>query len=101
MKTINQKTFEETQSIDLAIGSFIIATILFALYMVSNESSNVLVLASPFIVSAIILNVIMLFHLLDNFIRNYEMRKDIGIKILILLSNIPITFLYYIIVMKL
>ncbi|KFF05745.1 hypothetical protein [Flavobacterium reichenbachii] len=101
MKTIDQKPFEETQSIDLTIGSFIIITILFALYMVSNESSNILIFASPFIVSAIILNVIMLFHLLDNFIRHYEMRKDIGIKILILLSNIPITFLYYTVVIKL
>ena len=101
MKSINRKPFEETQSIDLTIGTLIISTILFVLYMVSNESSNILVLASPFVASMIFLNVIMFFHLVDNFIKLQEQRMDIGIKILILLSNIPITFLYYSIVMKL
>ncbi|MRX40689.1 hypothetical protein GJU43_15485 [Flavobacterium sp. LC2016-23] len=100
MKTIDKKTFDETESIDLTIGSFIISTLLFVLYILSNENSNVLVIASPFVVSAIVLNTIMLLHLTDLFIRIPELRKDIGIKILILLSNIPITFLYYCIVMK-
>lgn len=101
MKSINRKPFEETQSIDLTIGTLIISTILFVLYMVSNESSNILVLASPFAASMLFLNAIMFFHLLDNFIKLPEQRMDIGIKILVLLSNIPITFLYYSIVMKL
>lgn len=100
MKTIDKKTFDETESIHLTIGSFIISTLLFVLYILSNENSNVLVIASPFVVSAIVLNTIMLFHLTDLFIRMPELRKDIGIKILILLSNIPVTFLYYCIVMK-
>lgn len=100
MKTIDKKTFDETASIDLTIGSFIISTLLFVLYILSNENSNVLVIASPFVVSAIVLNTIMLLHLTDLFIRMPEVRKDIGIKILILLSNIPVTFLYYCIVMK-
>lgn len=100
MKTSDKKTFEETESIDLTIGSFIISTLLFVLYILSNENSNVLVIASPFVLSAIVLNTIMLWHLTDHFIRIPELRKDIGIKILILLSNIPVTFLYYCIVMK-
>ncbi|RUT71495.1 hypothetical protein D0817_06355 [Flavobacterium cupreum] len=100
MKTIDKKTFDGTASIDLTIGSFIISTLLFVLYILSNENSNVLVMASPFVVSAIVLNTIMLLHLTDLFIRMPELRKDIGIKILILLSNIPVTFLYYCIVMK-
>ncbi|MCD0464764.1 hypothetical protein [Flavobacterium sp. ENC] len=100
MKTIDKKTFDETASIDLTIGSFTISTLLFVLYILSNENSNVLVIASPFVVSAIVLNTIMLLHLTDLFIRMPELRKDIGIKILILLSNIPVTFLYYCIVMK-
>jgi len=95
MKTINSKLFEEIQSIELTIGSFVISTVLFAFYMVSNESSNILVIASPFVVSIVFLNAVMLFHLIDNFIRWHEQRKDIVIKILILLSNIPIALLYY------
>ncbi|MEO8532328.1 MAG: hypothetical protein ABI441_01190 [Flavobacterium sp.] len=101
MKTIHQKKFNETESIDLTIGSFIVSTLLFILYILSNANSNVLVIASPFVVSAIVLNTIMLFHLADNFIKLPGLRKDIGIKILILLSNIPVTLLYYCIVMKL
>lgn len=100
MKTSNSKLFEEIQSIELTIGSFLISTVLFTFYMVSNESSNILVLASPFVVSILFLNAVMLFHLMDNFIRQYEKRKDISIKILILLSNIPIARLYYVIIMK-
>ncbi|RZJ52195.1 MAG: hypothetical protein EOO44_12605 [Flavobacterium sp.] len=98
MKTINKNTFEETQSIDLTIGTFAVSTFLFILYILSNESSNVLVIASPFAFSAIILNAIMFFHLTDHFIKLPEQRKDIGIKILTLLSNIPITLLYYFLV---
>nr|WP_294921873.1 hypothetical protein [uncultured Flavobacterium sp.] len=100
MKTIDKKLFEETQSIEVVIGTFIISTVLFAVYMFSNESSNVLVFASPFVVSTLLANVIMLFHLIDNFIKLYDKRKDIAVKILLLLSNIPVSVLYYLIVMK-
>lgn len=99
MKT-TEKPFEEKQSTELAIGSFIVSTILFALYIVSNESSNVLIIAFPFVTAAILANTIMLFHLMDKFIVLAEQRKDIAVKILILLSNIPITLIYYSIVMK-
>lgn len=95
MKTIDSKLFEEIQSIELAVGTLIISTVLFTFHMISNESSNILVIASPFVVSVLFLNAVMLFHLMDNFIRQNEQRKDIGIKILILLSNIPIALLYF------
>ncbi|MDR6761309.1 heme/copper-type cytochrome/quinol oxidase subunit 4 [Flavobacterium sp. 2755] len=99
MKTINHK-FEEKQSTELAIGSFIIITILFILYIVTNQSPNILVIAWPFAFSAIIVNLIMFVHLADRFIHLPEQRRDIAVKILILLSNIPITFFYYLLVMK-
>ncbi len=100
MKTINNKSFEEKQSTELAIGSFIIITILFILYIVTNQSPNILVIAWPFAFSAIIVNLIMFIHLTDRFIHLPEQRRDIAVKILILLSNIPITFFYYLLVMK-
>lgn len=99
MKT-TEKPFEEKQSTELAIGSFVVSTILFVLYIVTNGNSNVLVIAFPFVTAAILANTIMLFHLMDKFIAHTEQRKDIAVKILILLSNIPITLLYYSIVMK-
>lgn len=99
MKTIH-KPFEEKQSIELAVGTFIISTLLFLLYIISKENSIVFVIAWPFALFSIIVNAIMFFHLTEKFIHLPLQRKDIGIKILILLSNIPITFLYYLIVMK-
>lgn len=99
METIS-KPFEEKQSTELAIGTFIISTILFILYIVSNGNPNVLVIAWPFALFSIIVNVIMFVHLTDFFFHLPLQRKVIGWKILILLTNIPITFLYYLIVMK-
>jgi hypothetical protein len=44
---------------------------------------------------ALPLNVIMFCHLLHNFYILPQQRKYIGVKILILLSNIPIALLYF------
>lgn len=99
MKTIH-KPFQEKQSLELALGTFVISTILFMLYSISNENSIVLIIAWPFALSAIIVNSIMLFHLTERFIHLPNYRKDIGFKILMILSNIPIIFLYYWVVMK-
>lgn len=100
MKTTHEP-FEEKESTELAIGSFIISTLLFVLYIVTNANTNVLIIASPFVASALIVNTIMLFHLIDKFIFLPSDRKDIAVKILILLSNIPIIILYYSIIMRL
>lgn len=96
MKTIS-KHFEEKQSIELAIGTFVIITALFVLYILSKENPIVLVIAWPFALGAIIVNTIMFVHLTDRFIHLPEYRKDICFKILLLLSNVPVTFLYYLI----
>ena len=100
METIHKKLSEETQTIELVIGTFIISTVLFASYMFANKNANVLVFAFPFVVSALLLNGIMLLHLTDRFIKLYDERKDIAVKILLLFSNIPIAILYYTIAMK-
>ncbi|PBJ07356.1 hypothetical protein [Flavobacterium sp. ACN6] len=100
MKAINRQPLKEKQSIELTIGSFVIITILFALYIISNENSTVLVVAWPFALAAVIVNIIMLAHLTERFFYLPQQRREIGFKILMLLSNIPITFLYYLIVMK-
>ncbi|KAF2327281.1 hypothetical protein [Flavobacterium daemonense] len=100
MKTNYKKAFEEKQSIELAIGTFIMSTVFFILFILTNESSNFLVIAWPFAFSAIILNSIMVFHLTERFIHLPQYRKDICFKILLLLSNIPITYFYYLIVVK-
>lgn len=92
MKTIKNKPLEEKQSIELSIGTFIITTVLFMFYIISNENPTVLVIAWPFALAAIIVNIIMFVHLVDRFLHLPQQRKEIGFKILMLLSNIPITF---------
>ena len=99
MKTIHNPS-EEKQSIELAVGTFIISTFLFTLYILSHGNTMVLVIAWPFALAGIVVNTIMFFHLVERFIHLPQQRKDIGMKILILLSNIPILFFYSSIVMK-
>ena len=99
MKTIHNP-FEEKQSIELAVGTFIISTLLFMLYILSHGNAMVLVIAWPFALAGLVVNTIMFFHLMEKFIHLPQHRKDIGIKILILLSNIPILFFYYLVGMK-
>lgn len=101
MQTIHKKLSQETQSIELTIGTFIISTVLFTFYMFTSQNANVLVFAFPFVVSALLLNGIMLFHLIGRFIKLYRERKDIAVKILLMLSNIPVAYLYYVVAMKL
>jgi hypothetical protein len=100
MQTTNQKLSDEIQSIELVIGTFIISTVLFVVYMFTNKNSNVLVFAFPFVVSALLLNGIMLLHLTGRFVKLYDERKDIAVNILLLLSNVPIAILYYVVAMK-
>lgn len=99
METIHHP-FKEKQSIELTVGTFITITILFIFYIVSDENSTVLVMAWPFALFAIMVNAIMFFHLGDKFIHLPQQRKEIGFKILLLLSNIPVTFMYYLIAIK-
>jgi len=99
MKTIHNPS-EEKQSTELAIGTFIISTLLFVLYIISNGNPMVLVIAWPFALAGIVVNSIMFVHLTDRFVHLPQQRKDIGMKLLILLSNIPILFFYYLVVMK-
>ena len=100
MKTINEQPFKENQSLELTIGSFVITTLLFASYIISNGDTAILVIAWPFALAAILVNTIMFVHLAEKFLLLRQQRKEIGFKILLLLSNIPITILYYLIVMK-
>jgi hypothetical protein len=91
---INEEPFEGRTSSELAFGCFSIGTLFFILYLTLLDNSDVLIIGFVFIVLAIPLNVIMLVHLLYHFYILPKQRKYIGIKILILLSNIPIALMY-------
>jgi hypothetical protein len=97
METIltQEEPFEGSASTELALGCFAIGTLFFILFLTLADNSFILLIGFVFIILATPLNIIMLTHLLYHFYIRPQERKYIGIKILILLSNIPIAFLYF------
>ncbi|WP_264563840.1 hypothetical protein [Flavobacterium sp. N3904] len=90
-----EEPFEGKTSTELAVGCFTIGTFFFILFLTLQDTSFVFIINCIFIIMALPLNAIMLGHLLHHFYILPQQRKNIGIKIIILLSNIPIAFLYY------
>jgi len=88
-------TFEGRHSTDLAILTFGIGTALFILFQIQNQDFMILLLGISFVFFACIINAMMLINLLYHFIILPFQREYIAVKILILLSNIPIAFIYY------
>lgn len=94
--TLNpEEPFEGRTSTELAIGCFSIGTLFFILFLTLQDTSFAFIIGFIFIIMALPLNVIMLCHLLHHYYILPQQRKYIGIKILILMSNLPIAFLYY------
>jgi len=94
---IKEEPFEGRTSTELALGCFTIGTLFFVLFLTLADNSFIFIIGFIFIILATPLNVIMLTNLLHHFYILPQQRKDIGVKILILLSNIPIAYLYYVI----
>ncbi len=93
-----EKPFEGSTSTELALGCFAIGTLFFILFLTLADNSFILLIGFVFIILATPLNIIMLTHLLYHFYIRPQERKYIGLRIVILLSNIPVAFLYYTIV---
>ena len=92
---IHEEPFEGRTSSELAFGCFTIGTLFFILHQTLADPSYILLIGFVFIIIAVPINIIMFLHLLYHFYILPQQRKHIGIKILILLSNIPIMFLYF------
>jgi len=82
-------------STQLALVSFAIGTILLVLEQLTTPINiNILLIGMYYVLLALFLNGIMLIHLLYQFVILAQQREYIAIKILILMANIPITYLY-------
>ncbi|MGQ7944613.1 hypothetical protein [Flavobacterium sp. WC2509] len=92
-----EEPFDGSTSTELAFGCFAIGSLFFILFLTLQDNSFILIIGFIFIVLAGLLNIIMLTHLLYHFYICPQQRKYIGIKISILISNIPVAFLYYLI----
>ncbi|VXB69340.1 conserved membrane hypothetical protein [Flavobacterium sp. 9AF] len=85
-------------STQLAITSFLIGTFLFLLYFIFSEALVIMIIGYVYLFLAVLINLITLLHLIY-LLSKEENTEDLIIRILILLSNIPIAFLYaYIII---
>ncbi|RTY89102.1 hypothetical protein [Flavobacterium sp. GT3R68] len=82
-------------STELAIGSFIIGTVFFILHQVYPNADSVFMMGFMYVATAILLNAIMLIHLVYHFLLCPNQSEYIAIKMMILLSNIPIAAMYY------
>lgn len=89
-----EEPFDGSASTELALGCFAIGTLFFILFLTLQDNSFILIIGFIFIVLASLLNIIMLTNLLYHFYILPKQRKYIGTKIAVLLSNIPIAFLY-------
>jgi hypothetical protein len=94
---IQEEPFDGNASTELALGCFAIGTLFFILFLTLADNSFILLIGFVFIILATPLNIIMLTHLLYHFYIRPQQRKYIAIRISILLSNIPVAFLYYLI----
>ena len=95
---IQEEPFDGGTSTELAVGSFTLGTLFLILFLTLQDTSFVLIIGFIFVVMAMFLNAIMFCHLLQHFYLLPQQRKYIGLKIAILLSNIPVALLYYLII---
>lgn len=91
----HEETFEGKASTELALGCFTIGTLFFSLFLTLEDTSFIFIIGFIFIVMAVPINVIMFGHLIHNYLILPQHRKYIAVKLLILLSNIPVAFLYF------
>lgn len=103
MKNIQKqkKQFQGAFSTEIAIATFAIGTVLFLLYYLFPNKSTLIITGVFYILFAIIVNGILLLILIYHYIILPNQREFIAIKIMILLSNIPIAALYLYIIINL
>lgn len=98
---MTQKTYEFLTgqlSTQIAIGSFVIGTLLLILYQVAPDKDIVIVCGIFYVLLAIFTNGAVLMNLLYHFAFMQNHRTYFGIKILIVLANIPIALFYFLLV---
>jgi len=80
-------------AINLALGSFLVGTLLLFSYKITDADS-LLTIGLGYTYLAAIINSLMLILLLINTLTHYKDYKENLLTILILLANIPITYWY-------
>ncbi len=87
--------YKRAFSNELALGSFAIGTLLLLLYKSGNQSGLIILTGFYYLLFSILINSIMLLYLIFLCIILPDERKNLAVKIILLLCNIPIAILYY------
>lgn len=87
-------------STQLAIGSFAFGTLLFLLHLGLPNEDGIFILGFFYVLFAALINGIVFVNLLFHFTINPQKREIIVIKMMILLSNIPIALMYFYLIIK-
>lgn len=80
-------------STSVAMASFAVGTILLLAYLISKDNFFI-ILGYLYVLVAVLVNVVVLLHLLYLLVIRTDERHALTIRILILLSNIPIALFY-------
>lgn len=84
----------------IAIASFAIGTLLLLTHLAFPKSPYILIVGYCYVFLAILINIITLLYLLYLLVIHWRVREIITIRILILISNIPVALLYLNIVLN-
>lgn len=95
METIFENNAENDSKFTtyLAIGSFGIGTLLFLIYML-NPNQTLIKIGFCYVMFALLVNTIAFISLIIELLLHWDNREQIAIKMLIMLANLPISFLY-------
>jgi hypothetical protein len=94
MKTITYVNKTTGFSTYLAIGSFVIGSLILLLFKLFPDEMSLMFLGFLYLIGALIINGIVFLHLLYRFCFQPKKRESLAIKMLIMLANIPIAILY-------
>lgn len=85
-------------STKLALISFGLGTILFVIYLFIPNDMRIIIFGLYFVLAAFIINLLTLLYLMYCYLALHKHREYFLIKIMILVANIPIAYLYFLIV---
>ncbi len=99
METINDFKYF-SYSTKFALLSFAFGTTLFALFFTLPNKEGILILGLIYVIFIAFFSIIMLLNLIFQLLTIPNERENIVIKILILISNIPIAILYFLLIVN-
>jgi hypothetical protein len=82
-------------STQIAIGSFALGTLVFLLHQLLPREDIIFVIGIFYVLTAMFVNGVVVLNLIHHFIFFQNHREYFGVKILIVLANIPIAALFF------